>query len=125
MSFRNGQQPGVVAEAEDYEEVDYEDDEEYDEEDDEELDEDEEEEEDEDFDGQIEEGLLFRYIACLASSDCVGPAKTSPQTACSPALVATAVEEDSEDEPAPFIPARAQAARTGAVFLLNTSKTRC
>ncbi|KAL0047664.1 hypothetical protein WJX82_008800 [Trebouxia sp. C0006] len=52
MSFRAVQQ-GTVAEAEEYEEVEYEDDEEYDEEDDEEVDEDEEEEED--FDGQIEE----------------------------------------------------------------------
>ncbi|DBA84015.1 hypothetical protein WJX77_008857 [Trebouxia sp. C0004] len=55
MSFRAAQQQGTVAEAEDYEEVEYEDDEEYDEEDDEEVEEVDEDEEEEDFDGQIEE----------------------------------------------------------------------
>lgn len=116
MSFRAAHQ-GTVAEAEEYEEVEYEDDEEeYDEEDDEEVDEDEEEE---DFDGQIEEGELHGPVG-LVSLRRVASYLTWPYQGCTPivllhsACTGIAVDEESEDEPMQhFAPAGAQAMRTG------------
>ena len=124
MSLRAARQ-GAVAEAEDYEEVEYEDDEEYDEEDDEEVDEDEEEE---DFDGQIEEGELHGPVnlICLRR---VASYLSWPYQGCNPivllysACTGFAVDEESEDEPMQhFAPARAQAMRTGKCRL-NPAKS--
>jgi hypothetical protein len=130
MSFRAAQQQGTVAEAEDYEEVEYEDDEEYDEEDDEEVDEDEEEEED--FDGQIEEGELhgpvdlvrFRRVASYLSWPYQGC--TSHTVLLHSACTGFAVDEESEDEPMQqFAPARAQPMRTGKCRLNPAKNDIC